>query len=76
MFPVAKDALKAENDVFARLAADPALGMSDDDLRALVAEPITFTGAAVDQVRSVVRRVERLVEENPDDAAYTPGAIL
>jgi adenylosuccinate lyase len=67
---------QAENDVFARLAADPALGMTEADLRALVAEPLAFTGAAVDQVRSVVRRVERLVEENPDEAAYTPGAIL
>jgi adenylosuccinate lyase len=67
---------QAENDVFARLAADPALGMTEADLRALVAEPLAFTGAAVDQVRSVVRRVERLVEEHPDEAAYTPGAIL
>ncbi len=67
---------QAENDVFARLAADPALGMTEADLQALVAEPIAFTGAAVDQVRAVVRRVERLVEENPDEAAYTPGAIL
>jgi adenylosuccinate lyase len=67
---------QAENDVFARLAADPALGLSADQLQALVAEPIAFTGAAVDQVRAVVRRVERLVEENPDEAAYVPGAIL
>ncbi|HET6560687.1 MAG TPA: adenylosuccinate lyase [Marmoricola sp.] len=64
------------NDVFARLAADPSLGMTESELEALVAEPIAFTGAAVDQVRAVVRRVERLVEENPAEAAYDPGAIL
>jgi adenylosuccinate lyase len=67
---------RAENDVLARLAADPALRMTEDELQALVAEPIAFTGAAVDQVRAVVRRVERLVEENPLEAAYVPGAIL
>jgi adenylosuccinate lyase len=67
---------QAENDVLARLAADPTLGMAEVELRALVAEPIAFTGAAVDQVRAVVRRVERLVEENPVEAAYAPGAIL
>jgi hypothetical protein len=67
---------QAENDVLARLAADPALGLSTEQLEALVAEPISFTGAAVDQVRAVVRRVERLVEESPEEAAYRPGAIL
>ena len=67
---------QAENDVFARLAADPDLGLSTDDLAALVSEPIAFTGAAVDQVRSVVARVEQLVEQHPAEASYTPGAIL
>ncbi len=67
---------QAENDVFARLAADPDLGLSAEDLSALVAEPIAFTGAAVDQVRSVVARVEQLVEQHPAEASYTPGAIL
>ncbi len=66
----------AENDVFARLAADPDLGLSASDLESLVAEPIAFTGAAVDQVRSVVARVEQLVEQHPAEASYTPGAIL
>jgi adenylosuccinate lyase len=65
-----------DNDVFARLAADPDLGLSGNQLAELVAEPITFTGAAVDQVHAVVRRVQELVEADPDAAAYTPGAIL
>ncbi|GAA1941314.1 adenylosuccinate lyase [Nocardioides marmoribigeumensis] len=67
---------QAENDVFERLAADPSLGLSRADLDALVSDPITFTGAAVDQVREVVRRVEAVVARHPDAAAYTPGAIL
>ena len=38
---------QAENDVFDRLAADERLGLTADQLATLVAEPITFTGAAV-----------------------------
>jgi len=41
-----------------------------------VSEPLTFTGAAVEQVESVVRRVEALVTRHPQAAAYSPGAIL
>jgi adenylosuccinate lyase len=67
---------QAENDVFARLAADPRLGLTTDQLRSLVAEPITFTGAAVAQVQAVVRRVADVTAQHPDAAAYTPGAIL
>ena len=35
-----------------------------------------FTGAAVPQVRAVLRRVELVVEGHPEAATYTPGAIL
>jgi adenylosuccinate lyase len=67
---------QAENDVFARLAADERLGLTADQLATLVAEPITFTGAAVPQVQAVVRRVAEVVERHPAAAAYVPGAIL
>nr|WP_218851629.1 adenylosuccinate lyase [Nocardioides panaciterrulae] len=67
---------QAENDVFARLAADPGLGLTAEQLAGLVAEPITFTGAAVDQVQAVVRRIEDVAARHPDAAAYVPGAIL
>jgi adenylosuccinate lyase len=66
----------AQNDVLARLAADPRLGLTAEQLDALVAEPITFTGAAVAQTREVVRRIAEVVERHPEAAAYTPGAIL
>jgi adenylosuccinate lyase len=66
----------AQNDVLARLATDPRLGLSAEQLDALVAEPITFTGAAVAQTREVVRRIAEVVDRHPDAAAYTPGAIL
>ena len=45
---------QADNDVFDRLAADARLGLTADQLDSLVAEPITFTGAAVAQTQAVV----------------------
>ena len=67
---------QVENDVFAKLAADERLGLTRDQIEALVAEPITFTGAAVAQTQAVVRKIETLAERYPEAAAYTPGAIL
>ena len=67
---------RAENDVFERLAADERLGLDAAQLASLVADPITFTGAAVEQVQAVVRRIEQVTSRYPDAATYTPGAIL
>jgi adenylosuccinate lyase len=67
---------QAENDVFARLAADPRLGLDADQLASLVADPVTFTGASSDQVRAVVRRVDAVCKAHPEAAAYTPEPIL
>jgi adenylosuccinate lyase len=64
------------NDLLDRLAADDRLGLTAADLAALLAEPLSFTGAAVRQVDDVVRRVEELVEQNPEAARYRPGSIL
>jgi adenylosuccinate lyase len=61
---------QAENDLLARLAADerlPAFTLPD---------PLAFAGAARDQVAAVIRRVDAIVAQHPDAAAYTPGAIL
>ncbi|KAA1425530.1 adenylosuccinate lyase [Mumia zhuanghuii] len=66
----------SENDLFARLAADERLGLTEADLQALVAEPLTFTGAAVPQVEAVVAQVEELAARHPQAAAYSPGDIL
>ncbi len=67
---------QAENDVFERLAADERLGLTEEQLASLVADPITFTGAAVDQVQAVVRAVDEVAKAHPEAASYTPGAIL
>ena len=59
----------AENDLFRRLGADPRLGLSEQQIAALVADPIEFTGAARDQVAAVVRRVEEVVAADPEAAS-------
>jgi adenylosuccinate lyase len=64
------------NDLYDRLAADPRLGLTREQLAGLVAEPIGFTGAARDQVAAVVRRVEETLAGHPDAVAYAPAAIL
>jgi adenylosuccinate lyase len=66
----------AENDLLARLAADDRLGLSEADLRSLVASPIEFTGAAGVQVKAVVDQINDVVAAHPAAAAYSPGAIL
>ena len=66
----------SDNDLFARLAADERLGLTEADLASLVAAPLEFTGAAVAQVGAVVERVEKVLAADPDAAAYVPGAIL
>jgi adenylosuccinate lyase len=63
------------NDLFDRLAADERLRLSRTDLAALVADPLTFTGAAAAQVAAVVSRVGEVVASDPDAAAYRPGPI-
>ena len=67
---------QADNDVFERLAGDERLGLTEDQLASLVADPLTFTGAAREQVRAVVRRVDEVVKAHPEAASYAPGAIL
>jgi adenylosuccinate lyase len=67
---------RTDNDLFVRLAADQRLGLTRDQIAALVADPIEFTGAGVAQVRAVVRRIEEVVAADPEAAAYSPGAIL
>ena len=64
---------QAENDVFARLAADERLGLTRDQIDALVADPITFTGAAVDQVQAVVAASRRSPPATPTPRRTRPA---
>jgi adenylosuccinate lyase len=65
-----------DNDLFARLAADDRLALTEADLTSLVAAPLEFTGAATEQVRRVVARIDEIVAVNPEAAAYSPQEIL
>ena len=65
-----------QNDLLARLAADDRLGLTQADIDGLVADPLSFTGTAVDQVGAVVQRVAAVVADNVEAAQYRPGDIL
>ncbi len=64
------------NGLFDRLAADERLGLSRDELDALVSAPLELTGAAGRQAERVVQRVRVLAEADPEAAAYQAGAVL
>jgi adenylosuccinate lyase len=64
------------NQVLTRLAADSRLGLSLDQLQALIAKPLEFTGAAQDQVAQVATKVSKIVAKSPEAANYRPEPIL
>jgi adenylosuccinate lyase len=66
----------ADPALLVRLADDERLPLDLAALEALMAEPLTFTGAASWQVDRVVAQVSQIVAEYPQAADYTPGAIL
>jgi adenylosuccinate lyase len=65
-----------DNDLLARLAADPRMPLDADELQALLSDPTDFVGASVAQVASFAGQVEGWTRRFPEAAAYTPGAIL
>jgi adenylosuccinate lyase len=65
-----------ENDLLARLAADPRLGLPAGTLDDLLAEPLRFTGAAQAQIRAVIAAVDKALESEPAAASYQPEPIL
>jgi adenylosuccinate lyase len=65
-----------ENQLVQRLAEDPRIPLDRAELDALLADRLSFTGAAAGQVAEVVRRVEAVAARYPEAAKYTPGDIL
>jgi adenylosuccinate lyase len=63
-------------ELLERLAGDARLKLSRAQLDAVLADPSLFLGAAPDQVRGVVRRVEELLRRYPQAAKYEPEPIL
>lgn len=64
------------NAVLDRLASDGRLGLSLEELKALIAKPLEFTGAAQDQVAKVAAQVSALVAATPGADTYRPEPIL
>jgi adenylosuccinate lyase len=64
------------NDLLDRLVADPRLHLDAATADMLLADPLSFTGAARSQVAAVVAQVEKLLAGTPEAATYRPGPIL
>ncbi|MGQ4512862.1 adenylosuccinate lyase [Streptomyces sp. DW26H14] len=64
------------NELLDRLAADDRMPLDRARLDALMADKLSFTGAAEDQIATVLARIEEIVKRHPDAAGYTPGSIL
>jgi adenylosuccinate lyase len=64
------------NELLDRLADDERIPLDRAGLDALMADRLSFTGAAADQVAAVVARVGEVAARYPQAAAYAPGAIL
>ncbi|MGD9485483.1 adenylosuccinate lyase [Streptomyces sp. TRM70308] len=64
------------NELLERLAADERVPLDRAGLEALMADRLSFTGAAGEQVSAVLARIEEVTARHPRAAAYTPGDIL
>ena len=67
---------RGENDLLDRLAADPRLGVSRDELDAAIANPIELAGTAAQQVLVLAAQIETIAEAHPEASAYRPGPVL
>jgi adenylosuccinate lyase len=65
-----------ENDLLARLGADPRLPMNSAELERLLGTPLEFVGSAASSTRAFVDQVERWVQRFPEALEFRPGAIL
>jgi adenylosuccinate lyase len=66
-----------QNDLVARLAADPRLGgLSAASLQKALGEPLTFVGAAPSQAAAFVKQVGAVVQRYPEAARYQAEPML
>ena len=65
-----------ENSLISDLAADPRLPLGQEQLSALIAQPLSFAGAAHTQVEHVVARVNEVCARHPHAVGYVPASIL
>jgi adenylosuccinate lyase len=65
-----------DNDLIARLAGDPRLGLPRAELERALSEPLSFTGAALAQTQAFIADVERRLVGRPDVRTYQPDPML
>jgi adenylosuccinate lyase len=63
------------NNLLAALASDERIPLNEAELKALIGNPIDFTGDAREQVSRVVARIETIAKKFPVAATYKPGSI-
>ncbi|MFN0092369.1 MAG: adenylosuccinate lyase [Acidimicrobiales bacterium] len=66
----------AANDLVARLAGEPRLGLSQAELEALLSDRSVFVGAAAEQVERVAARVAERAAADPEAAAYRGRPVI
>lgn len=65
------------NDLLRRLGSDDRLGLSTAELQTIVhAEPLSFTGLAVEQVDAFRHEAQVVLRQHPEAAAFVPEAVL
>ena len=67
---------RSDNDLLDRLAADPRLDVSRDELDVALADPIELSGTAGRQVATLVAYIEEIAAAHPDAAAYSHAPVL
>jgi adenylosuccinate lyase len=65
-----------ENDLFDRIDADPELPVSKAELVEATSKPLEMTGLAQEQIARFVSRVEELLAEHPEAAAYKSTLVV
>ena len=64
-----------ENDLLHRIASDARIPLDLNELTALIAKPLEFTGVARNQTLQVIARVAEVTARYPHAMDYQPGAI-
>jgi adenylosuccinate lyase len=67
---------RGDNDLLDRLATDPRLGVTREELDAAIADPIELAGTAGRQVGTLVAQIGEIAAAHPEAAAYRPGPVL
>ncbi|MGK0188511.1 MAG: adenylosuccinate lyase [Verrucomicrobiales bacterium] len=71
-----RDGSTNTNDFVDRLTADDRLGLSTDQLNAILEKGAKNTGAADAQTASIIERIAEVTAQYPGAKDYLPGAIL